>query len=105
MDNCLGDDCAKIKEVKSGLKRKVSLSTLTLVAGVTTLCIGSVVAVYGYVMQDSFSRVMEKESQIMTNTVLSSENKIEIINLKRSLITKDEFKSIIEEAIADINKQ
>jgi GH24 family phage-related lysozyme (muramidase) len=102
MDKCLGDDCMKIKEVQSSLKGKVSLSTLALVAGVVTICIGSVVAVYGYVVQDSLSRVMAKESQIVANTVLASENKIEIINLKRSLLTKDEFKSIVKEAFLDV---
>ena len=103
MDNCHVDNCTKIKEVKASLKRKVSLSTLTLVAGIITICIGSVVAVYGYVVQDSLSRVIKKEAQIMTNTVLSSENRIEIVNFKRSLLTKDEFKLIIAEAVADIN--
>ena len=71
MDTCLVDDCAKIKEVKSSLKRKVSLSTLTLVAGIITICIGSVVAVYGYVMQDSLSRIIAEEAQITTNTILA----------------------------------
>jgi hypothetical protein len=98
------DDCERIKEVESVLRRKVSLSTLSFVAGVTTLCLGSIVAVYGHVVQDSLSRVMVKESQIMSNTVISSENKVEIINLKRSLLTKDEFKVLIAEAVADIKR-
>jgi len=105
MDDCFVEDCENIKEVKSILRRKVSLSTLTIVAGVVTICIGSVVAVYGYVMQDSLSRIIAEEAQITTNTILASENRVEITNLKRSLFTKNEFKSMLREVLADCNEQ
>ena len=103
MDGCLVEDCAKIAEVKSVLKEKVSIATLTLVAGITTICIGAVVALYGYIVQGTLSRVISEETQITTNTILASENRVDITNLKRSLPTRAEFKAMLRDAVDQIN--
>jgi hypothetical protein len=104
MPHCPVEDCTKIKEVKTVLDKKISLKELSIAACVVTVCIASVVTVYGYVVGGSLASVVEIREQIIETKIMAKENRVEIINLKNSFLSRTELKAIVTEAVREANR-
>lgn len=104
MSRCPIEECSALKDVKDIVDKKVSLKELSIVACIVAVCIASVVTVYGYVVGGSLAEVERIKAQVIETKIMATESKVEIINIKESLLTKEEFKSIVKEAVKEATR-